>query len=327
MAADRWDDAALKFRDVQIEQLQVFNAQRWEPDQLERLAFYDGDEIVGAVIARVVSVPVLGTSLAVIRYGPLWRRAGKPDNAGILWRIHLALSETFARRRGDALVVFPPSEACGAGRELAALANAGHLPLSGSDAPQRYFIDVGRSDAEVRAGFTQKWRYNLKKSEKAGLTSEFLDGDEGLPIFMELYDAMIARKGFHDPAPVHTPPALVGTKTASFRPKICIVRKNGVPVAAAVIDCSGERAVYMYGATSDQALPLRAGYLMQWRVIQHLTRCPDIRWYDLGGASGPSCSLHQFKRGMTGKDGIMTDVAPAHFVAGSAIASVVDVLC
>ena len=98
------------------------------------------------------------------------------------------------------------------------------------------------------------------------------------------------------------------------------MRQHGEPVAAAVIDVSGERAIYLYGASSQTGVNLRAGYLMQWAVIQMLTERTGIRWYDLGGGSSPTCSLHQFKRGLVGKDGVISN-EPTHYVLAGSFAA------
>ena len=49
---------------------------------------------------------------------------------------------------------------------------------------------------------------------------------------------------------------------------------------------AGDTAVYLFGATNDAALPLRAGYFMHWRIIGWLRESTNARWYDLGGTDG-----------------------------------------
>jgi hypothetical protein len=57
-------------------------------------------------------------------------------------------------------------------------------------------------------------------------------------------------------------------------------------VAGAIIITAGDRAVYLYGATNDRALPLRAGYFLHWYVIRWLRDNTRANWYDLGGTDG-----------------------------------------
>ncbi|CAN0596918.1 unnamed protein product, partial [Ectocarpus sp. 12 AP-2014] len=70
-------------------------------------------------------------------------------------------------------------------------------------------------------------------------------------------------------------------------------------------------------------LPLNAGYFLQWKVVEHLSAIAQINWYALGGGSSPNCSLHQFKRGLTGKTGLTLDEPDVFFRAGSPYAAMI----
>ena len=87
------------------------------------------------------------------------------------------------------------------------------------------------------------------------------------------------------------------------------MRHEGEVVAGAIIFKAGDRAVYLYGATNDKALPLRAGYFMHWHIIRWLRDNTPAHWYDLGGTDGFQ-GLHQFKKGMVGDAGVITPVPP-----------------
>ena len=78
---------------------------------------------------------------------------------------------------------------------------------------------------------------------------------------------------------------------------------EGTPVAGAVVAVLGDTAYYVFGATSDEALPLKAGYALQWWIVNWLSD-KKVRWYDLGGeAMEPG--LRQFKKGLVGKSGVV----------------------
>ena len=85
------------------------------------------------------------------------------------------------------------------------------------------------------------------------------------------------------------------------------MRREGRAIAGAIIFKGGDRAVYLYGATLDEALPLRAGYFLHWHLIRWLRDNSSARWYDLGGTDG-FLGLHQFKKGMVGSAGRITPV-------------------
>jgi len=72
-------------------------------------------------------------------------------------------------------------------------------------------------------------------------------------------------------------------------------------------------AYYMFGATNDKALPVRAGYALQWAVLDKLRG--TTRWYDLGGAPEPG--LRQFKNGFVGKAGVVVTLpGEFHYAVG-----------
>ena len=52
-----------------------------------------------------------------------------------------------------------------------------------------------------------------------------------------------------------------------LRPELFLVSEGGEVIAGAIIFKAGDRAVYLYGATQDRALPLRAGYFLHWHII------------------------------------------------------------
>jgi lipid II:glycine glycyltransferase (peptidoglycan interpeptide bridge formation enzyme) len=63
----------------------------------------------------------------------------------------------------------------------------------------------------------------------------------------------------------------------------------------------------LFGASNDDALPLKAGYALQWSIILGL-RGTSARWYDLGGEAGEP-GLSQFKRGLVGRHGVVISAA------------------
>src|SRR5262249_30253953 len=146
------------------------------------------------------------------------------------------------------------------------------------------------------------WRYHLNKADKAGLSFEHAAA-ERLGEFTALYEQMVDRKKFPDHSAYDTVPALMAMPDAALRPELFFVRHEGTIVAGAVIFKAGDRAVYLYGATSAAALELRAGYYLHWHIIRWLRDNTRADWYDLGGTDGFQ-GLHQFKKGMVGERGI-----------------------
>lgn len=315
--AKSWDAIALQFRDVIHEQTQCFNELRWAAKNLERVAFYREGKLVSAAIVLIIKFPFVGTGVAVVKWGPLWRKIGQPDNSQDLLEAIAGLKQIYAQSRGLFLSFFPRADAEISPIEQEAFSANGFYQGEMLDSPARYFVNTGLTLTDLRASLGQKWRYNLKQAERKGLTARFVEGPDGLKTFMDLYAQMCARKNFHDTSAIDTLPDLLNATEPKLRPLILLVEKDTEIVAGAVIDASGERAVYLYGATSESALPLKAGYVMHWAIADYLCNDPTNHWYDLGGAD-TDCNLHQFKRGFVGKQGIIIDT-PSYYHFGAGI--------
>ncbi|WP_420413788.1 lipid II:glycine glycyltransferase FemX [Roseibium sp.] len=312
-----WDEIAIQFRDVLHEQTECFNALRWAPHQLDRVAFYKNGQLVSAAVILKMRFPVVGGGIAVVKWGPLWRRKGLPDDPKNLQQTIDALKQIYALDGGYFLSFFPRADPEISGFETQALEQCGFHLGEELASPDRYFVNMDLSLKDLRESLSQKWRYNLKKAEKNELSARFVEGEDGFKTFMQLYNAMMDRKAFHDTSAINTLQALMGAKEPALRPLILIVEQNGEPIAGGVVDASGERAVYLYGATNNKALPLKAGYVMHWEISKHLVAAPQVRWYDLGGAD-KDCHLHQFKRGFVGKRGQIS-VTPRYYHFGATL--------
>lgn len=319
-----WDAiAADRFHDVRQEQLFRFVDTRWNRLDNQACLFRRDGEIVGGCVVMSLCLPLKLGGLSVVRWGPLiGNRSDACANAidrQTYDAIVMALVEEFSVRRGAMLSIAPPlwpGEPEWAGERLLAL---GFKPGVRLPSPNRYFVNLQPALEDIHAGFEQKWRYNLKKAERADLSFKVASGKAGLATFAALYEAMSERKRFPDYSAYPTLATLMDIEHAALRPQIFLLRHGGAPVAGAVIFTAGDVATYLYGATSDEALPLNAGYLIHWRVIEWLKANRAARWYDLGGSDGFH-GLHQFKKGMVGRDGWIAELPPlydyAHGVMG-----------
>lgn len=321
--AEQWDRLVLGFSDVVHEQTQCFNGGRGTDDQLERLAFWQNDELAAAAVLRKMSIPGIGVRFTVLRWGPMWRPVGRPVRSEILDGVYDRLGQDYATKSRDFLLLIPRADPVAHGAAPGALAANGYEPIVSPGSRPRYFVDVSLDPDALRASLAQKWRYNLKKSEKNGLEIEILEGETAFQRFRAMHQAMMQRKGILETGPIDTLADILSAPEEALRPLVFIVSQHGEAVAGAVVDTSGEQANYLYGATTDSALPLKAGYFMQWKIVEHLSAMPHLRWYGLGGGSSATCSLHQFKRGLAGKAGLTIDEPDVFCRAGSTYAGLI----
>src|SRR5690606_18440990 len=219
-----------------------------------------------------------------------------------------AMVAEYAERRGQMLSVLPRASITPVNGDYERLVARGFKRGSVLGFPNRYIVNLRLSDDEQRKSLQQTWRRQLNKSEKSGLSFEHADPSE-IEAFTALYTAMTDRKQFSDHSAYETLSDLMNIAVPALRPELFFVRHEGELVAGALIFKAGDRAVYLYGATNDKALPLRAGYFMHWHIIRWLRDHTAASWYDLGGTDGFQ-GLHQFKKGMVGDAGKVHPVPP-----------------
>jgi hypothetical protein len=308
VSGEDWDRTITSFDGVVQEQLYVFAKARWPAVEQEPMLFYHDGEIVGGVLVMIQKLPLRLGAIAVSKWGPILRDASRQDAEAIFAGMIDALVEIYARKRRMMISVLLRASVTERNWQTEHLAGRGFQEGLKLMFRSRYIVKLGLSDEAQRKSLHQKWRYHLNKAEKAGLTFERA-GAERTPEFDALYMAMTDRKQFPDHSAYDTVPALMAIADDALRPELFFVRHQGEVVAGAVIFKAGDTAVYLYGATNDQALPLRAGYFMHWHIIRWLRDNTKAAWYDLGGTDGFQ-GLHQFKKGMVGEAGVISPVPP-----------------
>ena len=302
-----WDTVVSGFDGVCQEQLFAFAAIRWPGVVPEPRLFERNGRIVGGALVMVQRLPLGLSQIAIIKWGPMLAEREAADAAALYAGMTEALVSEYAVQRGMMLSVLPHASMGERNDEYLTLKARGFKRGAVLRFPDRYLVNLRLSDEAQRKSFGQTWRRQLGKSEKAGLSFEHA-GPERLEEFKALYAAMSDRKQFPDYSAFDTLDALMAMDEP-LRPELFFVRHEGEVVYGALIFKAGERAVYLYGASNDSALPLRAGYFMHWHVIRWLRDHTKARWYDLGGTDGFQ-GLHQFKKGMVGDMGLIRPVPP-----------------
>lgn len=310
-----WDHITARFDGICQEQVHAYAAERWPGVQLEPVLFSDRGDFVGGALVMIQNLPLRLGSIALVKWGPILADGRSDDADAIMAGMVARLVAEYGQARAMMVSIMPKVEPSADNGAYNALLSQGFAPGIGLRVPERYVVALGLADDARMAAFGQKWRYHLKKSFKSDLSFERA-GAERLGDFMALYDAMIARKQFVDHSGVSTLPALMAMADGTARPELFFVRQGEEIVAGAVIFTAGDTATYLYGATSDRALGLRAGYFMHWHIIAWLRDHTRARWYDLGGTDG-FAGLHQFKSGMVGSAGYVSPCPPvANFAPG-----------
>jgi lipid II:glycine glycyltransferase (peptidoglycan interpeptide bridge formation enzyme) len=309
-----FDTSISNFDGVVQEMTVAFAAARWPRVTLEPWLYTIGDELVAAALVMVQKLPLSIGKLAIVKWGPILAREDHVERENIHQAAVAHLQSEYSLRQRMMLTIMARADRPPSLNAHERLVSSGFHAGSKLLFPDRYLVNLRLSDAEQRQSFQQKWRYHLNKSEKENLSFTVAEASD-LPVFDQLYTSMSDRKRFPDHSAYGTVQSLFASPTRDLHPRIFLVHHGEIPVAGALIFTAGKTAVYLYGATNDEALRLRAGYFMHARLISWLRDNTRADWYDLGGTDGFH-GLHQFKKGMIGRAGLITPVPPmANFAA------------
>jgi hypothetical protein len=295
-----WDAIVAGFADINPEQTAAYAANHWKGRDSHLLLSRDGEPVAGARIA-LVGLPLVGRGLAFLRFGPFWRRHGEDADPQTYRAMAAALIEEYCIGRGYCLTILPRPHPDHHAVECGWLRDLGFAQRRKFEDPERYLVDTALDDDAQMKSLAQKWRYNLRQALAADLDIGLTDDPGEIAEFQRLYVSMMERKHFSSSTPVHLTGELIASLPERLKPRLAVARHGGRIVAGATIGLFGDTAYYMFGATSAEALPLKAGYALHWWVFRWL-RGEGLRWYDLGGAAHEP-GLRQFKKGLVGKAG------------------------
>lgn len=304
-ASQNWnelgDRLADEFSDASYEQLDAFAGRLPRSVRPGRFVYRQAGRVAAAALVCEVTLPGLSQGLAYVKFGPMWRRVGEEPDIERYRGCLEALKREYCDGRGHVLAIVPRPSADYTRLEQAELEAAGFAARRPMSDPNRYLVRLAPDEDEQLRGLAQKWRYNLKQALKNGFSFETSRSPESLAAFGALYASMVSRKRAGDGFPLDLMPAMMADLPPGLRPWVALARRNGEAVAGAIVGVAGDTGYYLAGASGADALPLKAGYALQWWIARKLA-AEGVEWYDLGGEVGDQ-GLRQFKSGFIGKTG------------------------
>lgn len=165
------------------------------------------------------------------------------------------------------------------------------------------YLNLNNSEEDLLSSMKQKTRYNVRLSERKGVTVRSgTDTD-----FEELFD-LYAKTALRDNFIIRSKDYYLKVWKLFYDHNICeplIAEFEGKILAAIIIYHYFNKSYYVYGMSSDQNRNLMATYLLQWKAIQSAKQ-KNVRIYDFWGApdefedSDRLWGVYKFKLGFGG---------------------------
>lgn len=160
----------------------------------------------------------------------------------------------------------------------------------------------GKTPEEVFAAFHSKTRYNVRLSERKGVTSR-IGGREDLPAFREIMIETAARDGFIARSLAYFEQMYDILAPENLR--LYLMEYEGQLLAGSIAIWYGDKLWYLYGASSNRERNRMPNYRMQWEMIQWAME-KGCRTYDFRGVTGDMEKtflegLIRFKQGFGGE--------------------------
>lgn len=239
--------------------------------------------IVAAASLLKRAIPRTGRCIMYAPRGPVL----DATNADLVTAFASYLRETALKHRAILLKIDPPVPLEDTESE-ANLRAVGFRPLTsegfGGTQPKAVMqLVLDKSLDDLLASFKPKWRYNIRLAEKKGVTVR-LDCDRtDLPAFYELLKETCERDGFLVRGLSYFEDMWDALAPAGYM-RLVLAYYEGKPIAGAVAYLFGDKAMYTYGASSNDHRNVMPNHLMQWAMISWAKES-GCKWYDFRGVS------------------------------------------
>ena len=304
LSSTQWDALLAQFDDANIYQTSAYGIVRWGESNLSRLVLRREGEVVAAAQLRLVRLPLIGSGVAYLRWGPMVRKIGEAFDPHVVREMISVLRNEYVCRRSLLLQILPNARSSTPSADvlIESFTGAGFKPSQDASPYRTIFVDLAPTLETIRKNLARNWRNHLNRAEKNVLTFEVRDDHTAYDEFVQLYGPMWQRKQFETSVDVGEFAKIQGLLSGRALMETFIARKDGRPVAAVICSLVGDSAIYLLGATDEQARELRAAYFLQWQVIDHL-KSRGVLWYDLGGIDPDNNpGGYSFKKGFGGFD-------------------------
>ena len=258
-----------------------------------RVVLRDDGRTVAAAQGMFRSLPLVGGGLLWINRGPLLLN-GFSDR----FQEALGAIASWATRRGWYVRLAPPVAAGvmnGDSLETFGFRRAGMGGWCSS------VVDLNAGLERVRARLDQKWRNQLGKATRSGVTVDASSSRSSFSQHIVQYAASVARKGF---ATTVTPEFLTALQECLPEERKMITftaMHEGKEIGSNLIAVYGDTAEYISGVVEEAGRRLNAGNALLWNAVAEMQK-RGFRRFDLGGMHPTRTpkGIYSFKEGLRG---------------------------
>lgn len=178
--------------------------------------------------------------------------------------------------------------------------------------PRTLVVNLADDEEKIMMNMKQKTRYNVRLAGRKDVTVR-----QGTAADMSIFTGLMQMTGERDAFGIHEP-SYYRAAFAIFAPEqaaMFIAEYEGTPLAALMVFVHGQRAAYLYGASSDEERQRMPAYALQWEAMRW-ARAKGCTEYDLWGVpdfpeekledafmarSDGLWGVYRFKRGFGGE--------------------------
>lgn len=271
--------------------------------QWRGILVYRGNSLAGTMSVLVRKLP-LGLSLLYAPRGPVCDRE---DEA--LLRELVSGANQLARLEHSIALLLDPDVHCDDSpfqEKMARLGFYERRSLGFENIQAQYVMRLeltGKTQEEVFAALPSKTRYDIRLARRKGVSLRRFYGSEEIPEevlddFTRLNTLTGQRDGFLPRGKEYFRKVLLSFGADAV---LYMAYLENRPIAGTMEIFTGQKAWYLYGASSGQHREAMPNYLLQWAMICHAIQ-RKCRFYDLRGVPGdlredaPLYGLYRFKK-------------------------------
>ncbi len=297
-----WEQLLLEFDDATIYQTWSYGAIRWGQNNLSHIVIKRNGEIIAAAQLRIMKIPLLGSGIAYLPWGPMWRRHSQSVNIDVFRQVINALKEEYVIRQGLLLRLRPNIFKENGADFISILNNAGLKRNPHAQPYRTLMLNLSTETKEIRKAFDQKWRNQLNRAEKNKLIIQEGTSDDLYHNFLILQKEMQERKKYNPGVDYDEFREIQKDLPEKLKMTILICTFDEKVLSATICSKIGDIGIYLLGATGNEGMKMKGAYLSQWRMIE-IVKSSGCNWYDLGGIDPDNNpGVYHFKSGISRRE-------------------------